>query len=140
MTLIASATASAPTKRCDVVGTQKADRIRPKERAQVICGRGGDDVIQGGAGGDTLLGGKGRDLLMGGGGNDTLNGGRAVDTCRQNDGHGALRSCEKPAFEPYKASPVNGGKSLDNFRDQRSGGRTHEGGDMHAAKGTRSSA
>jgi Ca2+-binding RTX toxin-like protein len=136
VTRIASTSASASTKRCDVVGTQKEDRIRPKDRAQVICGLGGDDVIGGGAGDDTLLGGKGRDLLMGGGGNDTLNGGRAVDTCRQNDGHGALRSCEKPVYQPFKACPVEGGNILDNFGDPRSGGRTHEGVDILAPKGT----
>jgi hypothetical protein len=130
MPRIVSASASASTKRCDVVGTRKADRIRPKDRAQVICGRGGDDVIEGGAANDTLLGGKGRDTLLGGGGNDTLNGGRAVDTCRQNDGHGALRSCEKPVDQPFKACPVEGGNILDNFGDPRPGGRTHEGVDI----------
>jgi Ca2+-binding RTX toxin-like protein len=131
-----AAALSDSTKRCDVVGTEKADHIRPKDRAQVICGRGGDDVIDGGAGDDTLLGGKGRDVLMGGGGNDTLNGGRSVDTCRQNGGHGKLRSCEKPVYQPFRACPVEGGNILDNFGDPRPGGRTHEGVDILAPKGT----
>jgi hypothetical protein len=132
----AAGVASAGTKRCDVVGTAHDDHIQAKERGQVICGRGGDDVIKGGAGDDTLLGGKGSDVLEGGADNDTLNGGRGTDTCRQNRGRGTLRSCERPVYQPFKSCPVPGGNALDNFGDPRSGGRTHEGVDILAPKGT----
>jgi murein DD-endopeptidase MepM/ murein hydrolase activator NlpD len=128
--------ASGAGRRCDKVGTDHHDRLVGGDRGQVICGRGGNDVLIGRGGNDVLVGGRGNDKLEGDSGDDTLNGGKGTDECRQNHGHGPSRACEKPFRNPLHACPVHGGNVLDNFGDPRPGGRTHEGVDILAGKGT----
>jgi hypothetical protein len=63
---------------CEQLGTAHSDRL-VSDRAQKLCGRGGNDVLFGGGGPDTLLGGVGVDSLVGAGGVDHLFGGKGAD-------------------------------------------------------------
>jgi len=66
-------------RRCTVLGTAAADRLRGTAHTDVICGLGGDDKIDGGAGNDWIYGGAGNDRLSGGPGSDRLSGGAGND-------------------------------------------------------------
>jgi hypothetical protein len=95
---------------CDQFGTNVGDRL-VSDRAQELCGRGGNDTLFGGGGPDTLLGGYGSDVLFGargfdhlfggpgadvlngGAGNDYLNGGSGDDTCSAGGGTDTKVSC-----------------------------------------------
>jgi hypothetical protein len=86
LVLLASAAVSFPAeakpankRKCTVVGTAKADKLRGTKKVDVICGRGGADLIQGRAGNDVLIGGPGSDSLNGGPGDDELLGGPGND-------------------------------------------------------------
>lgn len=114
-----------PTTACEITGTPDDD---------ILSGTSGDDVICGLGGSDALVGGDGDDILRGGAGDDTLDGGLGTDVCRQNLGAGTKTSCERPW--PLEYCPVPGGIIADNFGDPRPGGRTHEGSDIFATKGT----
>jgi hypothetical protein len=70
---------------CEQIGTAGNDRL-VSDRAQRLCGRGGNDVLFGGGGADTLLGKNGSDTLFGAGGVDRLFGGGGADTLNGGSG------------------------------------------------------
>jgi hypothetical protein len=76
----ADALARARTQACTLTGGPGRDILISRgSRANVICGRGGDDIIRSGAGDDVIRGGAGADRLFGGPGADILISGRGRD-------------------------------------------------------------
>ena len=74
-----------------IYGTNGRDKIRDKEDANWIDGRGGDDILFGLGGDDVILGGKGKDIIRGGGGKDNLNGGAGDDVIAGDKGRDILK-------------------------------------------------
>ena len=66
-----------------IVGTDRGQRLRGTNGADVIFGDDGNDTLLGRGGRDRLCGGSGRDRLKGGPGRDKLDGGPGRDTERQ---------------------------------------------------------
>jgi Tol biopolymer transport system component len=64
---------------CDLVGYNGPDRLIGTARAEIICGRGGDDRIEGGGGNDQIDAGFGNDTIVGGSGHDRITGGGGSD-------------------------------------------------------------
>ena len=60
--------------------TATHDSLTGNNLANVIDGRGGNDMIDGGGENDMLIGGSGNDTINGEGGNDTIDGGSGDDT------------------------------------------------------------
>ena len=77
--------------RCDIAGTQGADRLVGNKNGQVICGLGGNDRIVAGGGADRVFGDRGNDVIEGNDGNDSIEGGRGNDTLRGGDGNDSLK-------------------------------------------------
>lgn len=111
-------------KKCTIVGTLGADKLKGTSKSDVICGLGGNDtvyglggndVIDGGKGKDSIYGGKGFDTLLGGNGSDRLDGGPGNDSLIGGPlrdfslGGGGLDSCEIEQGEPrdYSCSLIS---------------------------------
>ncbi len=58
--------------RCDLVGTEGDDVLRPGPGELVVCALGGDDVIFGNGEANWVLAGPGNDTVYGGGGDDLI--------------------------------------------------------------------
>ena len=66
-------------QKIDLIGTNRADRLKGGRGRDNIIGRGGNDMLLGREGSDCLHGDSGRDTLKGMGGNDDLRGGAGSD-------------------------------------------------------------
>jgi hypothetical protein len=72
---------------CDLVGTERPDRLVGTAGQDRICGLPGGDVIHAGAGNDTIRGGAGADTIVPGPGRDVVWGGEGRDRIFARDGN-----------------------------------------------------
>jgi Ca2+-binding RTX toxin-like protein len=106
--------------RCDITGTNRADRLTGTAAGERICGLGGNDTISGGGGDDEIFGDAGNDRIRGDDGGDAIEGGRGNDTLSGGAGGDSL--------EGGGGSDVLDGGAGDDTADGESGNDVGRGG------------